>query len=78
MQEYCEDNPSFHKFRNQLDWPRGSMMFANLFFEFWHRFSDQEWTDFEQMIGKSMREVDEGFFVQVQYFFQLWAPKHQK
>ena len=53
-------------------------MFAELFLQFWHRFSDEEWTGFEQMMSQSMQEIDEGFYKQVQYFFQLWAPKHQK
>ena len=78
MEDYCESNSKFYKFRDKLDWPRGSMMFATLFLEFWKRFSAEEWTEFETMVAQSMREMDNGFFVQVQYFFQLWAPKHQK
>ena len=78
MEDYCESNPAFHKFRDKLDWPRGSMMFATLFLDFWKRFSAEEWTEFDTMVAESMREKDNGFFVQVEYFFQLWAPKHQK
>ena len=69
MKDYCESNSKFYKFRDKLDWPRGSMMFATLFLEFWERFSAEEWTEFETMVTESMQEIDNGFFVQVQYFF---------
>ena len=34
--------------------------------------------EFEIKVADRMREVDEGFYEQVEYFFQLWAHKHMK
>ena len=75
MEEFCRENKQFHKFLPHLNADKGFMEFATIFLKFWERFTEEEWQEFDESVCNEMKNMDYGFFEQVQYFIYLWADK---